>query len=126
MKDFTKQIYKELLTFLHSQFYSFQTFENYLKEPKEKVVLLRHDVDKLPANSFTTAKIEHGLGIKGTYYFRIVPESYDEKIIKQIADLGHEIGYHYENLSEISKKKVFYSISPKGEHIFNMYETLRR
>ena len=24
---------------------------------------------------------------------------YDEEIIKQIADLGHEIGYHYENLS---------------------------
>lgn len=28
-----------------------------------------------------------------------VPESWDEAIIRQIAGLGHEIGYHYENLS---------------------------
>jgi hypothetical protein len=28
-----------------------------------------------------------------------VPESWDEAIIQKIAGLGHEIGYHYENLS---------------------------
>ena len=39
------------------------------------------------------------LGIKGVYYFRAVPESWDESIIKEIASLGHEIGYHYENLT---------------------------
>lgn len=60
--------------------------------------VLRHDVDRLPENSLVTAKIEAELGIKGTYYFRIVPESFDERIIKDIAALGHEIGYHYEEL----------------------------
>jgi len=44
------------------------------------------------------------LGIKGTYYFHVVPESYDERIIKQIAELGHEVGYHYENLSHAAQK----------------------
>lgn len=39
------------------------------------------------------------MGIKGSYYFRAVPESWDEAIIKEIASLGHEIGYHYENLT---------------------------
>ena len=53
----------------------------------------------MPENSLKTAIIEHELGIVGTYYFRNGPESYDEKIIKQIAELGHEVGYHYENLS---------------------------
>ncbi len=38
------------------------------------------------------------IGIKGTYYFRIVRESFDEKIISAIASLGHEIGYHYETM----------------------------
>jgi len=28
-----------------------------------------------------------------------VKEGYDENIIRQIADMGHEIGYHYEKLS---------------------------
>jgi len=46
-----------------------------------------------------TALLENELGIKSVYYFRIVAQSYNENIIKQIADLGHEIGYHYEDLS---------------------------
>ena len=46
------------------------------------------------------AAIEKQTGIKASCYFRIVKESYDENIIRQIAELGHEIGYHYENLSD--------------------------
>ena len=46
-----------------------------------------------------TARIEHDLGIKGVYYFRSVPESWDESVIKEVAELGHEVGYHYENLT---------------------------
>lgn len=62
-------------------------------------VLLRHDVDLKPQNSLQTALIEHELGWKATYYFRAVPESWDEDIIRKIASLGHEIGYHYESLT---------------------------
>ena len=40
--------------------------------------------------------------VKGTYYFRAVPESWDEAIIKEIAALGHEVGYHYENMDTVS------------------------
>ena len=39
------------------------------------------------------------MGIQGTYYFRTVAESYDEKIIQQIVSLGHTAGYHYECLT---------------------------
>lgn len=62
-------------------------------------VSLRHDVDRKPENSLAMAKIENALGWKATYYFRAVPESWDESIIKQISALGHEIGYHYECLT---------------------------
>jgi hypothetical protein len=64
-----------------------------------KTIILRHDVDLLPNNSLRFAEIQHEMGIKGSYYFRAVPESWDEKVIKKIADLGHEIGYHYECLT---------------------------
>jgi len=50
---------------------------------------LRHDVDLLPGNSLRTAKIEAEMGLHGIYYFRAVPESWDEGIIRQIAALGH-------------------------------------
>lgn len=61
-------------------------------------VILRHDVDRLPQNSLRLAKLEYSLGIKGTYYFRIVPQSYDLHIMNEIEMLDHEIGYHYEDV----------------------------
>jgi len=96
--DFTIQKYKELLITLKDAGYSFQTFEEFVKEPNAIAIILRHDVDLLPQNSLRFAKIQAEYGIKGSYYFRAVPGSWDERIIKEIADLGHEVGYHYENM----------------------------
>jgi hypothetical protein len=97
--DFTVKKYKKLLQSLIEASYKFQTYEEFIKSPKGKVILLRHDVDLLPQNSLFFAKIQHELGVKGTYYFRAVPESWNENIIREIASLGHEIGYHYECLT---------------------------
>ncbi len=97
--DFTVQKYRELLRALINSNYQFQTFEEFILKPEKKSVVLRHDVDLLPKNSLVFAQIQASKGIKGTYYFRAVPQSWDKKIIKEIADLGHEIGYHYECLT---------------------------
>ncbi|MES2588254.1 MAG: hypothetical protein V4622_04685 [Bacteroidota bacterium] len=97
--DFTVEKYKKLLKTLQDLTYTFQSFEEFIQNPQEKSIVLRHDVDLLPKNSLLFAKIQAELGIKGVYYFRAVPESWDEKIIIEIASLGHEIGYHYENLT---------------------------
>lgn len=99
MMDFTIKKYEQLLLSLIESKYSFQTFNEFLIEPIQRTVVLRHDVDLLPQNSLTFAKIQASYGIKGTYYFRAVPESWDVEIIKSIAGLGHEIGYHYECLT---------------------------
>lgn len=102
--DFTLPPYTQLLITLQSHGYIFLTLEQYLKSAAwdfklNRFVILRHDVDKLPQNSLAFAKIQHSMGIKGTYYFRAVPCSWNENIIKEIAALGHEVGYHYENLT---------------------------
>lgn len=100
MKDFTTQQYARLIKALKSRGYRFVTFAEFLKSaPDEKVVVLRHDVDLKPANSMRIATIENHLGAKASYYFRAVPESWDDDIIRAIASLGHEIGYHYESLT---------------------------
>ena len=70
-----------------------------LKERAFRSLVLRHDVDLLPGNSLRTARLEAERGISGIYYFRAVPESWDEAVIRAIADLGHEIGYHYESMA---------------------------
>ena len=49
--DFKIKNYSELLTKLIEKGYSFQTFSEFLKSPKNKVIILRHDVDLLPQNS---------------------------------------------------------------------------
>lgn len=83
--DFTLTKYSELLDALKA--YGFEE------------LTLRHDVDLKPTNSLRTAQMEAEKGMHGIYYFRAVPESWDEDIIKLIAMLGHEIGYHYESLT---------------------------
>ena len=97
--DFTVKKYELLLNSMRDAGYSFQTYEEFLRNPKEKVVILRHDVDLKPGNSLLFAEIQNNLGIKGVYYFRAVAASWDESIILKINKMGHEIGYHYENLT---------------------------
>jgi hypothetical protein len=100
MRDFTLTAYEKLLQALQEQAYSFVTFEDYLNSSRQgRLAILRHDVDKLPQNSLASAQIEHRMGIRATYYFRIVKESNHPEIIRSIAKLGHEIGYHYEDLA---------------------------
>ena len=65
---------------------------------------MRHDVDKLPGNALKMARLEHEMGVKATYYFRAVPVSWDEGIIREIAGMGHEVGYHYENLESVTRE----------------------
>jgi len=101
MRDFTLVIYKKLLAGLTKANYKFVTFAEFVQEPnkKEKAIILRHDVDKRPLRSLRTAKIEHGLGIKGTYYFRVEKDELPAEVIRRIAKMGHEIGYHYDDLN---------------------------
>jgi hypothetical protein len=99
MRDFTVQAYKKLLESLQCKDFLFQTFSEFLVSPKPRSIVLRHDVDKLPGNSLIIAKHEQSMGIRGTYYFRALPCSWNEVIIKQIYAMGHEIGYHYESLT---------------------------
>ena len=114
--DFTINKYQDLLQALIKQKYSFQTFEEFLKSPIKDVVVLRHDVDLLPKNSLQFAKIQNNLGIKGSYYFRTVPESWDKNIILEIAKMGHEIGYHYETMAS-AKGNIDLAMDQFNQHL---------
>ena len=85
MRDFTLSQYSAFLDALKGYGFHYLT--------------LRHDVDLKPANSLRIARLEAEKEMLGIYYFRAVPESWDEIVIREIAALGHEIGYHYESLT---------------------------
>ena len=84
---------------LQSHGYSVQNVTEYMHNPKPTSAIIRHDVDSWPINSYQMASVENDLGISSTYYFRKSTISFNDKIIKKIIDLGHEIGYHYEDLA---------------------------
>lgn len=103
--DFTINTYKKFLSAIQMPSFSVQTFADSFslqnrefRKQNPKLIILRHDVDALPHNSLRFAHLQASFGISGTYYFRTVVQSYNETIIKEIASLGHEIGYHYETM----------------------------
>lgn len=98
MRDFTLLAYQQLLDSLQQAGYQFQTFAEFIQKPAARSIMLRHDVDDRKLHSLEFARIQHKRGIVGTYYFRMVPESFDEAVIREIHDMGHEIGYHYEDM----------------------------
>lgn len=98
--DFSIFMYKKLLCSALEAGYSFQAMEDYIESPiRKKVFVLRHDVDERPHNALKLAEAESELNVRATYYFRIVKISNCPDIIDKIVELGHEIGYHYEDLS---------------------------
>lgn len=101
MRDFTITMYADLLLALKEAGYSFVTYRCYVKGvvPPGRLVILRHDIDDRPERALVMARLEHRLSVKGTYYIRNQPKAFNRAIIKNIAAMDHEIGYHYEDLS---------------------------
>ncbi len=97
MRDFTFKTYQKLIEQILKSGFEFQTMEEFILAPKNKVVVFRHDSDIWPKNDLKMAILENQLNVKSTYYFRI-PETFNEAIIRKLAVMSHEIGYHYEDL----------------------------
>lgn len=116
MRDFTVEIYHRLLVELLHQGYSFQTFYDFLQHPQPKVAVIRHDIDSKSKNSLHFALLEQALDLKTTYYFRILPKSYDPVVMSLIVNMGHEIGYHYEDMT-LAKGNASRAIELFEEHL---------
>lgn len=100
MREFTLTSFKTILETFRQHGYVFVRFEDFLmKSETKKLVILRHDVDRFPGNALKMAELESVMGIRSTYFFRIIPSVYKPVIMKAIAGMGHEVAYHYEDLT---------------------------
>lgn len=100
--DFTLETYRSLLIALISRGYEFRLFEEFNPEEKGKISVLRHDVDRLPQNALKMAHVEKELNVRASYHFRAGKKGFESSVIREIADMGHEVAYHYEDLSRAS------------------------
>ena len=99
--DFTIKKYRELVLVFREAGYVFMTYADYAKGcvvDCEKIVVMRHDVDRSVKRARELAEVENEMGVKVSYYFRekFIVENRDD--IRCIERLGHEVGYHYEDL----------------------------
>ena len=100
--DFTFDTYEHLVRSGLRADYDFLPVREYLRRRDEdlppRFILLRHDVDRKPENALEMARLEAELGVESTYYVRTIDKTLRPQIVEEVADLGHEVGYHYEDL----------------------------
>lgn len=100
LKGFTYDAYIKLLTFL-KQKYKIVPFCEVAKETGS-FLILRHDVDASLEAALKMAKLENSLGIRSAYFVLFSHKLYNllEKdaatLLKEISNLHHEIGLHYD------------------------------
>ena len=104
MVDFTLSAYQRYIELLQVKFTNILRFDEFYGQQQEldSFCLIRHDVDRRVGHSLAMAKLEYEMGVKSTYYFRTKSHVFKPEIIQKIAGWGHEIGYHYENLSDFN------------------------
>lgn len=102
--DFTLATYTQLCKAILESHYAILNVAKFLEQQKsftdKPIVILRHDVDRRPDDALAMASVEAGLGISATYYFRAKMHTFKAHTMREIVRLGHEIGYHYEDLSD--------------------------
>jgi hypothetical protein len=99
--DFTIDALLDLYIAISKEGYKFMPVAQALEDKYYgRLCVLRHDVDKGYKQALAVARIENSLGFTTTYYFRY-GGNFNREIVRKIASLGHEIGYHYEVLSKV-------------------------
>lgn len=84
-------------------------------DPAQRYLVLRHDVDTDAATAAAMWRIEHDLGIGGSYYFRL--STHDVSLMSAIAGGGGEASYHYEELATVVKRRRLHDPNVIRRHI---------
>lgn len=101
--NFTYESYKGMIELLRTHGYEFVGYHDYEKDGK--CVILRHDIDNSIEKAVALAEIEKALGVRSTYFVLLTSDFYNVASaksiagLKRIADLGHEIGLHFDEMA---------------------------
>ncbi len=97
-KDFSHKLYENTLKKLQEN-HDFVFLDNVSNND----IILRHDIDIALEPALKMAKIENKLGISSTFFILFHSPFYNpfsinsSQIIKEILDLNHRIGFHYDS-----------------------------
>lgn len=99
--------YERLLGTLVAQGYSFLTIADLARQGPAgtlppRTCIVRIDVDSDVTTARDMFRIECALGVRATYYFRL--RTLEPGLMRDIAESGSEVGYHYEELATVAKR----------------------
>lgn len=101
--EFTYAAYRDLLSLLREENYRFCDYFDY--KEVDKCVILRHDVDYSVEHAVKMAQIEHGEGVRSTYFVLLRTDFYNPAsrhvtdALRRIRALGHEVGLHFDEVA---------------------------
>jgi ubiquinone/menaquinone biosynthesis C-methylase UbiE len=81
-------------------------------EGEGPVLILRHDVDQHPRSALAMAKIERGLGVRSSWYFRW--RTADSRVVRALRRDGFEVGLHYETLTRLALERGLEDSPPES------------
>jgi hypothetical protein len=99
MRDFTLAAYARVLDEVQRRFGGAVGILQWQRLDQRTGCVIRHDVDRRPANALRMAALEQSRGIRTTYYFRVVGSAFNLDAMRHVQAMGHEVGYHYEDLA---------------------------
>ncbi len=101
--SFTHEHYESTLMEYLDAGYFVGGFREILQNPdKEKLMILRHDIDTSLDMAFNIAEIDHRCGIKSSFFIRVHATGYNPftlsnyRLLKRMMQMGHEVGLHVE------------------------------
>jgi hypothetical protein len=77
--------------------------------PERRILVLRLDVDTDPKSAGAMWTVANGLGIRGSYFFRL--STCDPAVMSAMSAAGSEVSYHYEELATVAKRRHLRSAS---------------
>jgi len=99
---FTLEGYRAILSRALELKYRVSSFRDFQSPSNMPVLLLRHDLDRPLEGTELFGRLEAELGATSTYFVQTACDFYNllskdsRKLIRELADLGHEIGLHYD------------------------------
>ncbi|MDD4050614.1 MAG: hypothetical protein PHR28_01780 [candidate division Zixibacteria bacterium] len=106
---FTYDSYRQLVETITRNGYAIFGIEEILARradetlPESDYVAIRHDIDYFPDRAKAIAEIEAERRIATTYYIRRRFFDSNIDLVRMIAGLGHQVGYHYEEVDTHQK-----------------------
>lgn len=100
--DFSLRSYAEALADFRDHDYTVTGFRAYLDAPREKHLILRHDIDNNLEQAFRVARVDAEAGVTSTFFLRVHARGYNLFSlpslvgIREMEEMGHEVELHLE------------------------------